>query len=176
MTRFDSSRVIMLPPRLIPVGLVSPCFTGSTTAGTKVVKPSACDRRQQGIALYLPQRPGAVRGGCDALGGTVVPDVNLGAVSAQEKPAQIGRPVAHECEQFRGGGTGGALPAVRLKFQAWPALEKRGGHRGQPAAAKRGMFRWLEDSIQRRRFFGGIRVALMGAGTARKFVLFFRIY
>ena len=101
MARFDSSRVIMLPPRLIPVGLVSPCVTGSTSAGTKVVNPSACDRRQQGIALYLPQRPGAVRGGCDALGGTVVPDVNLGAVSAQEKPAQIGRPVAHEREQFR---------------------------------------------------------------------------
>lgn len=97
-------------------------------------------------------------------------------VPPQKKSAQIRHRITESRKQLRGGGTGGALPAVRLKFQAWPALEKRGGHRGQPAAAKRGMFRWLEDSIQRRRFFGGIRVALMGAGTARKFVLFFRIY
>ena len=31
-------------------------------------------------------------------------------------------------------------------------------------AAKRGMFRWLEDSIQRRKVFGESAPSLMGAG------------
>ena len=41
-----------------------------------MVNPSTCDRAQ-GIALYLPQRPGAMRGGRNAYGGTVVLRMNL---------------------------------------------------------------------------------------------------
>mgnify|MGYP007131823000 FL=1 len=44
-----------------------------------MVNPPTCDRAQ-GIALYLPQRPGAMRGGRNAHGGTVVLGVSLRTV------------------------------------------------------------------------------------------------
>ena len=48
-----------------------------------MVNPSTCDRAQ-GIALYLPQRPGTMRGGRNAHGGTVVLGVGLRTVSTQK--------------------------------------------------------------------------------------------
>ena len=62
-----------------------------------MVNPPACDRAQ-GIALYLPQRPGAMRGGRNAHGGTVVLGVGLRTVSTQKKAAQIGHLAAHNRE------------------------------------------------------------------------------
>lgn len=80
-----------------------------------MVNPSTCDRAQ-GIALYLPQRPGAMRGGRNTHGGTVVLGVGLRAVAAQEQSAQIGHLAAHNREQF----------GVRA---LGPGKGLRGGHR-----------------------------------------------
>lgn len=64
-----------------------------------MVNPSTCDRAQ-GIALYLPQRPGAMRGGRNTHGGTVVLGVGLRAVAAQEQSAQVGHLAAHKRKQL----------------------------------------------------------------------------
>ena len=64
-----------------------------------MVNPSTCDRAQ-GIALYLPQRPGAMRGGRNAYGGTVVLGVGLRTVPTQKHPPQIGRVAAHKRKQL----------------------------------------------------------------------------
>ena len=53
-----------------------------------------------GIALYLPQRPGAMRGGRNAYGGTVVLGVGLRTVPTQKHPPQIGRLAAQNRKQL----------------------------------------------------------------------------
>ena len=65
-----------------------------------MVNPSTCDRAQ-GIALYLPQRPGAMRGGRNTHGGTVVLGVGLRTVPPQKEPPQIGHMAAEKRGQFR---------------------------------------------------------------------------
>ena len=65
-----------------------------------MVNPPTCDRAQ-GIALYLPQRPGAMRGGRNAHGGTVVLGVGLRTVPPQKQPPQIGHLAADKRGQFR---------------------------------------------------------------------------
>ena len=71
----------------------------------------------------------------------------------------------------------GAPPAVTLKSQAWPALKKKGGHRGQPVAAKR------EDVPMVRGFYsteevfrGGLRAALNGGWGVAEICFIFHIY
>ena len=65
-----------------------------------MVNSPTCDRAQ-GIALYLPQRPGAMRGGRNAHGGTVVLGVGLRTVPPQKQPPQIGHLAAEKRRQFR---------------------------------------------------------------------------
>ena len=65
-----------------------------------MVNPPTCDRAQ-GIALYLPQRPGAMRGGRNAHGGTVVLGVGLRTVPPQKQPPQIRHLAAEKRRQFR---------------------------------------------------------------------------
>ena len=65
-----------------------------------MVNPSICDRAQS-IALYLPQRPGAMRGGRNAHGGTVVLGMGLRTVPTQKKPPQIRHLAAEKREKCR---------------------------------------------------------------------------
>ena len=86
-----------------------------------MVNPSTCDRAQ-GIALYLPQRPGAMRGGCNAHGGTVVLGVSLRTVPTQKHPPQIRHLAAENREQF----------GVRAAWAGNPPMAGRGSGNGRP--------------------------------------------